>query len=102
MKENITSLILAIACFVIAKAHFKGNVSSIHSYHLRRIQEENLKDYAKTMGTGMLIIGLGCLMNLLARLFHLFLLGKIGVVIGLVVGIVMMIYAQMKYNHGIF
>ena len=50
----------------------------------------------------MLIIGLGCLMNLLARLFHLFILGKIGVVIGLVVGIVMMIYAQMKYNHGIF
>ena len=37
MKENITSLILAIACFVIAKAHFKGNVSSIHSYHQQLI-----------------------------------------------------------------
>ena len=102
MKENITSLILAIACFVIAKAHFEGNVSSIHSYHLRRIHEKDLKDYARTMGIGMMIIGLGCFMNLLARLFHLFLLGEIGMMIGIVVGMVIMIYAQMKYNHGIF
>lgn len=80
----------------------RGNVFSIRSYHLRCVQEEILKDYAKTMEIGMLITGLGCLMNLLSRLFHLFILGKIGVVIGLVVGIVMMIYAQMKYNHGIF
>lgn len=93
MKENITSLILAIACFVIAKAYFEGNVFSIRSYHLRCVQEGNLKDYAKTMGIGMLITGLGCLMNLLSRLFHLFILGKIGMMIGRVVGIVIMIYA---------
>lgn len=41
----------------------------------------------------MLITGLGCLMNLLSRLFHLFILGKIDMMIGRVVGIVIMIYA---------
>ena len=102
MMENISYLLMSITCFVFAYAHFKGNVSLVHSYHKRKIKQENLMSYSKTMGVGMLICGLGCLMNLLARLFHLFILGKIGVVIGLVVGIVMMIYAQMKYNHGIF
>lgn len=50
MMENISYLLMSITCFVFAYAHFKGNVSLVHSYHKRKIKQENLMSYSKTMG----------------------------------------------------
>jgi hypothetical protein len=37
-----------------------------------------------------------------SRLLRLFVLGEIFMVIGIIAGVGIMLYAQLKYNHGIF
>ncbi len=102
MKQNITYAILAIVCFVFAYGHFQGNVSLVHSYHKSRIAQKDMIAYAKTFGVGMLIIGVGCTLALLLRLLQLYLFSDIIMFIGIFMGVLVMIYAQFKYNHGIF
>lgn len=50
----------------------------------------------------MLIIGVGCTLALLLRLLQLYLFSDIIMFIGIFMGVFVMIYAQFKYNHGIF
>lgn len=102
MNQNITYVILAIVCFVFAYGHFQGNVSLVHSYHKSRIAQKDMMAYAKTFGVGMLIIGVGCTLALLLRLLQFRVLSDIMMFIGIIMGVSIMIYAQFKYNHGIF
>ena len=46
MMENISYLLMSITCFVFAYAHFKGNVSLVHSYHKRKIKQAILYSLA--------------------------------------------------------
>ena len=47
MMENISYLLMSITCFVFAYAHFKGNVSLVHSYHKRKIKQEVKRNGSK-------------------------------------------------------
>ncbi|MFR3783260.1 MAG: hypothetical protein ACLTXR_05640 [Clostridia bacterium] len=67
-----------------------------------KITEENRKKYGKSMGIGSLIIGI-C-MTITAILQMIFYNKNIWyiTVIGIVIGLIFMIYGQIKYNRGIF
>lgn len=100
--DYISLLILGILLSVLGWFNFKGNISSIHWYNRRKVLPEDVPAYGKAMGTGTLIIG-GALMitSILQMLFHreaLYFISAAGILIGLAV----MLYAQIRYNHGIF
>jgi hypothetical protein len=100
--EYIFLLIFGICITVLGIFNLKGNISSIHWYNRLKITEENRKKYGKSMGIGSLIIGI-C-MTITAILQMIFYNENIWyiTVIGIVIGLIFMIYGQIKYNRGIF
>ena len=107
--ENIVSLILGIVCIVIGISNRKGNISMLHSYHRKRVSEENRLPFGKLVGIGTIIIGIsliimGILSFLASVLFaNIFAtIGNIVLIAGFIIGLVINFYAMLKYNKGIF
>ncbi len=95
-------LFLGIFLVVLGIVNVRGNISTIHWYNRRRVSEVDRPSYGRYMGAGTIVVG-GTLV-LVALLQHL--LGEIVttaiVLVGCAVGIALMLYAQFKYNKGIF
>ena len=53
--ENIIMLILGVFISVMGIVNIKGNISTIHSYNRRKVKEEDIPTYGKTVGTGTLL-----------------------------------------------
>ena len=100
--EYIFLLIFGICIIILGIFNLKGNISAIHWYNRLKITEENRKKYGKSMGIGNLIIGI-C-MTITAILQMIFYNENIWyiTVLGIVIGLIFMIYGQIKYNKGIF
>lgn len=100
--EYIFLLIFGICITILGIFNLKGNILSIHWYNRLKITEENRKKYGKSMGMGALIIGI-C-MTITAILQMIFYNENIWyiTVLGIVIGLIFMIYGQIKYNKGIF
>jgi hypothetical protein len=100
--EYIFLLIFGICITILGIFNLKGNISSIHWYNRLKITEKNRKKYGKSMGIGSLIIGI-C-MTITAILQMIFYNENIWyiTVIGIIIGLIFMIYGQIKYNRGIF
>ena len=100
--EYIFLLIFGICITILGIFNLKGNISSIHWYNRLKITEKNRKKYGKSMGIGSLIIGI-C-MTITAILQMIFYNENIWyiTVIGIIIGLIFMIYGLIKYNRGIF
>lgn len=87
---------------VLAVQNFKGNISTIHSYNRRRVSKADAPRYGRAMGLGTLIMGASmaatAVLQMIFDLEAIFYLLAAGVAVGLAV----MVYAQFKYNKGIF
>ena len=109
MLEIITSLVFGIVLILIGISNAKGNISSLHSYHRKRVTEEDRIPFGKKVGLGTIIIGCGVIILSIMSLVTLFTninvfttIGYVFLVLSLVVGLVISFYAMIKYNKGIF
>ena len=96
-------MVLMGCCFVILGImNYKGNINSIHFYNRKKITEETRKPYGKLMGIGTATIGLGLIITGILKMFieleNLYYI----MLVSIVIGIIIMLYAQIKYNKGIF
>ncbi len=107
--ENIIAFVLGIVFVVIGITQTKGNLSLLHSYHYKRVKEQDKPIFGKLVGIGSIIIGVGMifasgsfyLATLLTKnIFEI--LGYVFLVLGLLVGLIISFYAMIKYNKGIF
>ena len=87
----------------------RGNISSIHWYHRQRVTEENRLPFGRLVGSGTMIVGASMvvfgILSLAAgwlEMERLVIVGSVIVVIGIVAGLALSLYAMMKYNNGIF
>ena len=104
-EEFIGYVIMTIFGILIVSLgimNYKGNISSIHWYNRRKVTKANEKAYGRYMGLGTIIIGSSLLLTSILQmiyeleLFYYILIG------GVVVGMILMLYSQIKYNKGIF
>ena len=86
--EDIIMLILGVFISVVGIVNIKGNISTIHSYNRRKVKEEDIPKYGKTVGTGTLIIGISLVLGFILP--------------AVIVGLGFILYGQFKYNKGIF
>ena len=109
MTAFLTTLVLGVLVCVIGIINMTGNISSLHSYHRRRVTEEARKPFGRLVGLGTLIIGVSLI--LYGVLFFVYektqinalvIVGTAELIIGIVAGLVISFWAMIKYNHGIF
>ena len=109
MSDVIGPIIIGIFISILGVSNMKGNISSIHWYHRKRITEENRLPFGRMIGLGTIICGIsivifGCLSFIAEKTqIDLFtIIGTVIVVVGLVIGLALSLYAMIKYNKGIF
>lgn len=109
MITFITIAVLGLLVCVLGVINMTGNISSLHSYHRKRVTEENRKPFGRLVGLGTLLIGIA--MIAFGVLFFVFektqfdlyvILGTVFLIVGIVAGMAISFYAMMKYNKGIF
>ena len=107
--ESIVSAIIGVVCIVIGILNRMGNISMLHSYHRKRVSEEDRVPFSKMIGLGMIIIGVA--MILMGGLSFLAIalqknvysiIGTVFLIVGLVLGLGISFYAMFKYNKGMF
>ena len=109
MPEFIITTLLGVVCIVLGVLNMKGNISTVHWYHRKRVSEENRIPFGKLIGFGTIIIGVALIIFAIFTLIATFTsnslfttIGGIELIVGIVVGIVISFYAMFKYNKGIF
>ena len=105
MQDFIITLVLGVLICVIGAVNMTGNISTIHSYHRKRVTEENLKPFGKLVGLGTLISGIGLIIFSIfnfTKISVLTILGIIILIISIIIGMALNFYAMIKYNKGIF
>lgn len=100
--DNIILLVFGILFIVIGTMNMKGDISSIHWYHRTRIKKEDIKKYGLLVGIGTLLIGISMILTVLIQIIFDIEFFEYLIIIGLVIWFVLFIYAQIKYNKGIF
>ena len=99
--DNIALLILGIFISVIGIVNMTGNISTIHSYNRRKVKEEDVPKYGRAVGTGTLIIGVSLIAAFVTTFWSETAMSFI-VIPAIVIGLGFILYAQFKYNKGIF
>lgn len=109
MDNVIGLIIVGILISMLGISNMKGNISSIHWYHRKRITEENRLPFGRMIGLGTLICGVsimifGCLSfaTVKTQIDMFTIIGTVVVVIGLIIGLALSLFAMIKYNKGIF
>ena len=75
--------------------------STIHSYNRRKVKEEDIPKYGKTVGTGTLIIGISLVLGFIVSFWSEIIIDYI-ILPAVIVGLGFILYGQFKYNKGIF
>lgn len=109
MASNIGMIVVGIVFIIIGVLNCMGNISTLHSYHRKRVSEEDRIPFGRMVGLGMLIIGGAIILNGVLALVAEWIqkpvcsiVGTVILIVGLVVGLVLQFYAMHKYNKGIF
>ena len=89
---------LGLILCVLGAYNIRGNIASIHWYNRRKVKKEDQGAYCRLVGSGTMLIGL-CMTaaSLLPALA-----GAVLNLGGVVMGLGLIVYAQIKYNRGIF
>ncbi len=80
----------------------KQTVAFLHSYHYKKVKEEEIPEYTKQMGIGQIIIGIAFCLTALLRLLSMRTVSWVVFIVGLAAGLVFSLKAQFKHNGSLF
>ena len=107
--SSLAPAVIGVICILLGIGNRRGNLSSLHSYHVKRVKEEDRLPFGRLVGLGMILIGTVLILyaglSLIASLLSSTLLHAVGtalLILGITVGIGISFYAMFKYNKGIF
>ncbi len=109
MPGYIACIFIGCVCFVIGILNTKGNINSLHSYHRKRVREQDRLPFGRMIGTGTMLCGGGMVVygglsvaaELTAQSFYT-VIGAVLLVLSIAIGLVLCFWAMFKYNRGIF
>ena len=102
LRATIGMFGLGIVFVLLGIFNMCGNIGSIHWYNRRKVTKENQKAYCLVMGLGTLIIGVTLIAATIVQVLAGVEQGAFVILGGVVIGFSLMLYAQFKYNKGIF
>ena len=99
----IASIILGLVGSVLIVLGYliwkKEKISLFHDYHYEKVSEEDKKAFCTISGIGVVLIGIGILTTAIIIGITDSLLSFVAFAVGFVVGLIMLIYAGIRYNH---
>lgn len=98
IMEGVSALFFYLG-FLLWK---KERIDIIHDYHIKKVKEQDKKAYTTIMGKAMTVIAVGLAVSGIIGIFTDSVKSGIPFGAAFVLGLCMMLYAQIKYNHGIF
>ena len=99
--EYISLLVVGLLICFIGITNMRGNIKTVHSYNRRKVKEEDIPKYGKTVGLGTLIIGLFMVAAFVVSLYTDGDLTGYVMIPGFVIGLGFILYGQFRYNKGI-
>lgn len=102
MGEFIIQIVIGLALIVVGIFNIKGNISLLHSYHRKRVKEEDVLPFGKRIGIGSVIIGISIIAAGILTIFNYTNISNVVIAIGLIIGSIIIFHAMFKYNKGIF
>lgn len=102
LRDSLELLGIGTIISVLGIFNLRGNIGSIHWYNRRKVSKEDQLPYCRCVGLGTLLIGVAMIVaGVLQALFSVE-AGAVVILIGIIIGLVLILYAQFKYNKGIF
>lgn len=99
--DNWMLLILGLFLCALGCMNLRGDISTIHFYNRRRVSREDIPKYGRAVGTGTVIMGASLVLAFFAALWSERLAAFI-ILPAFAVGLGFLLYAQFRYNKGIF
>lgn len=100
--EYLSLLFLGVILVIGGMFNMKGDISAVHWYNRMRVTETDAPKYGKAMGLGMLVMGASVVLTAILQMIFDFEPLFWIIAIGAVAGVAIILYAQFKYNRGIF
>ena len=106
LRECLSLVALGVIFIILGAFNIKGNIATIHWYNRRKVTKEDQLPYCRLMGVGTLLMGMAMIIAAVVQTAVGGTAGaEAGAVVnlaGVVIGLGLCLYAQMKYNKGIF
>ena len=93
--EGFVGIVLIILGYLIWK---KEKISLLHDYHYDKVSEDDKKVFCTISGIGVLLVGIGLLLSAIIISITNSVWSFIAFAIGFVAGLIMLIYAGIRYN----
>ena len=102
LRDSLELLGIGTIIAVLGIFNLRGNIGSIHWYNRRKVSKEDQLPYCRCVGLGTLLIGAAMIISGFLQALVSVDAGAVVILIGLIIGLVLILYAQFKYNRGIF
>ncbi|MBE6669764.1 MAG: helix-turn-helix transcriptional regulator [Ruminococcaceae bacterium] len=102
LRESLVQIGLGIICVMLGIFNMRGNIGTIHWYNRRKVTKENQKAYCTFVGLGTLIVGVAIIAGAVIQALGYLAASGLAIGVGVLIGLALILYAQFKYNRGIF
>ena len=102
LRDSLELLGIGAIIAVLGVFNLRGNIGSIHWYNRRKVSKEDQLPYCWCVGLGTLLIGAAMIVAGVVQALVSAEAGAVIILIGIIIGLVLILYAQFKYNKGIF
>ena len=102
LRDSLELLGIGTIISVLGIFNLRGNIGSIHWYNRRKVSKEDQLPYCRCVGLGTLLIGAAMIISGFLQALVSVEAGAVVILIGIIIGLVLILYAQFKYNKGIF
>lgn len=102
-KETIAIAAIGIVLIVLGIITWKKQTTAfLHSYHYKKVEEDELPEYTKRMGIGQIIIGIAFCLAAVFRLLSKRTVSWVIFIAGLAAGVAVILKAQSDHNGSLF
>lgn len=102
LRDSLMLIAFGIVFIVLGSFNMRGNIATIHWYNRRKVSPEDQMPYCRLVGLGTIVIGAAMIVSALLQAFVGTKVGALLLLPGLVLGLVLVLIAQIKYNKGLF
>ena len=102
LRDSLELLGIGTITAILGIFNLRGNIGSIHWYNRRKVSKEDQLPYCRCIGLGTLLIGAAMIIAGVVQALVSAEAGAVIILIGIILGLTLMLYAQFRYNKGIF